>query len=132
MSGPTQITIDSNINDISLDITNNIIDVVDNNCPTEIAITQPTTRIVEVATPGPQGAVGPQGVDGATKSFISISNVTASVAPNGDIFTVTSASTDIFSINYQGVVLLQENIIAPAAIRGGIFFSGSGDFYFGS
>tara|TARA_R110000851_G_scaffold34471_1_gene91540 strand:- start:1196 stop:1585 length:390 start_codon:yes stop_codon:yes gene_type:complete len=129
MSGPTQITIDSNINDISLDITNNIIDVVDNNCPTEIAITQPTTRVIQVATPGAQGAVGPQG---PVTNYIAISNVTASVAPDGDIFTVTSASTDIFSINYQGVVLLQENIIAPTAIRGGIFFSGSGDFYFGS
>ena len=129
MSGPTQITIDSNINDISLDITNNIIDVVDNNCPTEIAITQPTTRIVQVATPGAQGAIGPQG---PVTNYIAISNVTASVAPDGDIFTVTSASTDIFSINYQGVVLLQENITTPTAIRGGIFFSGSGDFYFGS
>jgi len=129
MSVPTQITIDSNINDISVDITKNTIDVVDNNCPSEVVITQPTTRIVQVASPGPQGATGPQG---STTSFSAIGSVSASVDLTGDIFTVSSASTDIFSINYQGVVLLQESITSPTVLRGGIFFSGSGDFYFGS
>ena len=62
MAGPNQIIIDSNINDISLDVTNNIIEVVDNNCPSEIQITQPVTRVVEIATIGPQGPVGPKGV----------------------------------------------------------------------
>lgn len=132
MAGPNQITIDSNINDISIGVTDNTIQVIDNNCPAEIIITQPVTRVVEVATVGPQGPVGPQGEDGEITFFIATGSVTASVDLTGDIFTVTSASTDIFSINYQGVVTLQEQIETPDPVRGGIFFSGSGDFYMGS
>ena len=129
MSTPNQITIDSNINDISIGITNNIIEVVDNNCPAEIIITQPVTRVVEIATVGPQGPVGPRG---ELTYFIATGSVTASVDLSGDIFTVSSASTDIFSINYQGVAVLQEKIETPDPIRGGMFFSASGDLYFGS
>ena len=132
MAGPNQIIIDSNINDISIGVTDNTIQVIDNNCPAEIIITQPVTRVVEVATVGPQGPVGPQGEDGVVTFFIATGSVTASVDLTGDIFTVTSASTDIFSINYQGVVTLQEQIETPDPVRGGIFFSGSGDFYMGS
>jgi hypothetical protein len=132
MAGPNQIIIDSNINDISIGVTDNTIQVIDNNCPAEITITQPVTRVVEVATVGPRGPVGPQGEDGVVTFFIATGSVTASVDLTGDIFTVTSASTDIFSINYQGVITLQEKAIAPTAIRGGIFFSGSGEFYLGS
>ena len=132
MAGPNQIIIDSNINDISIGVTDNTIQVIDNNCPAEITITQPVTRVVEVATVGPQGPVGPQGEDGEITFFIATGSVTASVDLTGDIFTVTSASTDIFSINYQGVVTLQEQIETPDPVRGGIFFSGSGDFYMGS
>ena len=128
MAGPNQIIIDSNVNDISLDVTNNIIEVVDNNCPSEISITQPVTRVVEVTTVGPVGPTGPKGVTW----FMSTGSVTASVALTQDIFTVTSASADIFSINYQGVIILQEQDITPDPTRGGLFFSGSGDFYFGS
>tara|TARA_R110000782_G_scaffold132859_1_gene225023 strand:+ start:274 stop:660 length:387 start_codon:yes stop_codon:yes gene_type:complete len=128
MAGPNQIIIDSNVNDISLDVTNNIIEVVDNNCPSEISITQPVTRVVEVTTVGPVGPTGPKGVTW----FMSTGSVTASVALTQDIFTVTSASADIFSINYQGVIILQEQDITPDPTRGGLFFSGSGDFYLGS
>ncbi len=132
MAGPNQITIDSDVNDISIDITENIVQVVDENCPTEISITQPVTRVVQVAAPGPQGPPGPQGIDGTTTYFIATGSVTASVSLTEDIFTVTSASTDIFSVNYQGVITLQEQLTTPTAIRGGIFFSGSGDFFVGS
>ena len=129
MSTPNQITIDSNINDISIGITNNTIEVVDNNCPAEIIITQPVTRVVEIATVGPLGPVGPPGL---TTFFIATGSVSASVALTGDIFTISSASTDIFSVNYQGVAILQETVTDPDPIRGGIFFSTTGDFYFGS
>lgn len=132
MAGPNQITIDSDVNDISIDITENIVQVVDENCPTEISITQPVTRVVQVAAPGPQGPPGPQGIDGTTTYFIATGSVTASVSLTEDIFTVTSASTDIFSVNYQGVITLQEQLTTPTAVRGGIFFSGSGDFFVGS
>lgn len=129
MATPNQITIDSNINDISIDIVNNTIEVVDNNCPAEIIITQPVTKVVEIATVGPQGPIGPQG---ETTFFIATGSVSASVDLTGDIFTVSSASIDIFSINYQGVAILQEKLIEPGPTRGGMFFSASGDFYFGS
>lgn len=129
MATPNQITIDSNINDISIDIVNNTIEVVDNNCPAEIIITQPVTKVVEIATVGPQGPIGPQG---ETTFFIATGSVSASVDLTGDIFTVSSASIDIFSINYQGVAILQEKLIEPDPTRGGMFFSASGDFYFGS
>ena len=107
---------------------------IDSNKPTEIGITQPVTKILQVTTPGPQGPQGPKGDagDGSLFNLIATGSVSASVELTGDIFTISSASTDIFSINYQGVVLLQEKAIAPTVIRGGIFFSGSGDFYFGS
>ena len=111
---------------------NNYIDIVDNDCPTGITITQPITEVVQVVSIGPQGPIGPQGEDGEITFFIATGSVTASVDLTGDIFTVTSASTDIFSVNYQGVITLQEKAIAPTAIRGGIFFSGSGEFYLGS
>lgn len=129
MADPNQIIIDSNVNDVSLDVTNNIIEVVDNNCPSEIQITQPVTRVVEVATVGPRGPRGPAGIEG---NFIATGSVSASVALTQDIFTISSASTDIFSVNYQGVIVLQEQDITPNPLRGGIFFSGSGDFYLGS
>lgn len=132
MAGPNQITIDSNVNDISIDVTENLVKVIDENCPTEISITQPVTRVVQVAAPGPIGPRGPRGIDGRTTNFLATGSVTASVDVTGDIFTVTSASADIFSVNYQGVITLQEQLITPTAIRGGIFFSGSGDFFVGS
>jgi hypothetical protein len=132
MANPNQVIIDSNVNDISLNVYNNTIEVVDKNCPSQILITQPVTKVIEVTTVGPQGASGPQGIPGNVTTFIATGNVTGSVALTGDIFTVSSASTDIFSVNYQGVILLQEQDTPPTPQRGGLFFSGSGDFYLGS
>ena len=113
---------------------NNYINIVDNDCPTGITITQPVTEIVEVVSTGPQGPRGPKGDpgDGALVNLIATGSVSASVHLTGDIFTVTSASADIFSVNYQGVITLQEQLVTPTAVRGGIFFSGSGEFYLGS
>ena len=113
---------------------NNYIDIVDGDNPTGITITQPITSIVEVTSQGHQGPRGPKGDpgDGSLFNLIATGSVSASVHLTGDIFTVTSESTDIFSINYQGVITLQEQLVTPTAIRGGIFFSGSGEFYLGS
>ena len=110
----------------------NYIDIVDNDCPTGITITQPITEVVQVVSTGPQGPRGPKGEDATATFFIATGSVTASVDLTGDIFTVTSASADIFSVNYQGVITLQEQLVTPTAVRGGIFFSGSGDFFLGS
>lgn len=113
---------------------NNYINIVDNDCPTGITITQPVTEIVEVVSTGPQGPRGPKGDPGDSPllHLITTGSVSASVDLIGDIFTVTSASADIFSVNYQGVITLQEQTVTPTAVRGGIFFSGSGDFFLGS
>jgi hypothetical protein len=112
----------------------NYIDIVDNDCPTGITITQPITEIVQVVSTGPQGPRGPKGDpgDGSLSSLIATGSVSAPVHLTGDIFTVTSASADIFSVNYQGVITLQEQLVTPIVVRGGIFFSGSGDFFVGS
>tara|TARA_R110000803_G_C11882371_1_gene309910 strand:- start:118 stop:465 length:348 start_codon:yes stop_codon:yes gene_type:complete len=113
---------------------NNYINIVDDGCPTGITITQPITSIVDVITAGPTGPRGPKGDSGEVNvlAFIATGSVSASVDLTGDIFTITSASADIFSINYQGVMILQEQTITPDPTRGGLYFSTSGDFYLGS
>jgi len=144
MSEPTEITIDlipntvmveTVQNEVTVETIHNTVNIVDNNCPPEIEITLPVTKVVQVTSPGPQGVPGIQGIPGplgAPADFIVTGSVSASVHLTEDIFTLTSASVDIFSINYKGVVLLKENVTTPTATRGGIFFSGSGDLFFGS
>lgn len=58
-------------------------------------------------------------------------SVTASVDVSGEIFTVRSASEDMFNVTNQGVATLRINSITPTAVEGGIFYSESGDFFFG-
>ena len=99
MAGPNQITIDSDVNDISIDITENIVQVVDENCPTEISITQPVTRVVQLAAPGPIEPRGPRGIDGRSTNFLATGSVTASVDVTGKIFKVTSAQAYLFVEN---------------------------------
>ena len=59
-------------------------------------------------------------------------SVTASVDVSSDIFLIKSASVDMFKVNNEGVTILKTNNTTPSAVAGGIFYSGSGDFFFGS
>lgn len=116
---------------------NNYINIVDGDCPTGIIITQPITTVVDVITAGPKGDKGDKGVAGDTTFFIATGSVTASVHLNGDIFTITSASIDLFSVNSFGALTIPELLLTPQAappspIEGGFFFSTDGDFYLGS
>lgn len=58
-------------------------------------------------------------------------SVTASVDVSGGIFTVQSSSEDMFNVTDEGVAVLRVNDITPIPVEGGIFYSGSGDFFFG-
>ena len=63
---------------------------------------------------------------------ITTGSVTASVDISSDIFLIKSASVDMFKVNNEGVTILKTNSTTPSAVAGGIFYSGSGDFFFGS
>lgn len=69
---------------------------------------------------------------GLNLSQIATGSVTASVNTVSDIFLIRSASIEIFKVNNEGVVVLQEKTVLPTVVAGGIFFSSSGDFFFGS
>jgi len=65
-------------------------------------------------------------------NLITTGSITASVDVSSDIFLIKSASVDMFKVNDEGVAVLKTNDTAPTAVAGGIFYSGSGDFFFGS
>lgn len=65
-------------------------------------------------------------------NLITTGSITASVDISSDIFLIKSASVDMFKVNNEGVTILKTNTSTPTAIAGGIFYSGSGDFFFGS
>lgn len=69
---------------------------------------------------------------GLNLSQIATGSVTASVNTVNDIFLIRSASVEVFKVNNEGVVVLQEKTAPPTAVAGGIFYSSSGDFFFGS
>ena len=50
---------------------------------------------------------------------------TSSSLTSGDIFTLNNVSTELFSIDYQGVLKLKTQASAPSAVTGGVYFSGS-------
>jgi hypothetical protein len=64
MTTSSQIIIDSPVNTVEVQTTDNRITVVNEVYTTDVTITQPTTTVVQVASPGPQGSQGPQGVPG--------------------------------------------------------------------
>ena len=69
---------------------------------------------------------------GLNLSQIATGSVTASVNTVNDIFLIRSASVEVFKVNNEGVVVLQEKTVPPTVVAGGIFYSSSGDFFFGS
>ena len=64
-------------------------------------------------------------------NLITTGSVTASVELTNDIFLIKSASVDMFKVNNEGVTVLRTNNTTPSAVEGGMFYSGSGDFFFG-
>ena len=50
---------------------------------------------------------------------------------DGEEFTMTSGSVDIFKVNSDGVLVLVTHSVAPTAVDGGMYFDDSGNFYVG-
>jgi hypothetical protein len=69
-------------------------------------------------------------------NFIATGSITASVqvGPAGTIpyfFIVQSGSVEMVKVNAERVVVLEARTDTPTAVTGGIYYSASGDFFFG-
>jgi hypothetical protein len=64
-------------------------------------------------------------------NLISTGSITASVNFTPDFFLIQSGSRELFKINTEGTIQLESRQTPPSAITGGIFYSSSGDFFFG-
>ncbi len=153
----SSININQNNNDITLQDNNRSISITDNNSGTTINVTQPVTNVVTVATPGPQGPVGPIPTSGSftgsfSGSFIgnltgTASNatsasyaLTASYVQNAQTASyVTTAQTASYvlqavSASYALTASYLEGYISPfpysgsAVITGSLTVSGSSTF----
>jgi hypothetical protein len=69
---------------------------------------------------------------GLNLSQIATGSVTASVNTTSDLFLLKSASVEMFKVQSDKVVVLASSSVTPTAVEGGIFYSASGDFFFGS
>ena len=91
--GPINIIPDNN--QVVLLDNNKSITVVDNNCCTDVNVTQPITSVVQILT-GPIGATGTNGIDGLSAPFTYVGgnvwNTTSSIEITGS-FTVSGSNT---------------------------------------
>lgn len=69
---------------------------------------------------------------GLNLSRITTGSVTASVGLDSSTFTVQSASIDVLKVQSDKILVLASSSTTPSPTAGGIFFSASGDFFFGS
>ncbi len=73
---------------------------------------------------------------GGFANYIATGSITASVqvGPAATIpyfFMIQSGSTEMFKVNAERVVVLEARTDIPTAVTGGIYYSASGDFFFG-
>jgi len=114
--GPINIIPDNN--QVVLLDNNKSITVVDNNCCTDINVTQPITSVVQVLT-GPQGTAGVNGTNGSSTPFSYVSgttwNTTSSIEITGS-FTVSGSNTfkNIGPAQFTGSV----NITGSSTLNG--------------
>jgi hypothetical protein len=69
---------------------------------------------------------------GLNLSKITTGSITASVDVSSNLFLIQSSSVEMFKVQSDKVVVLANSITTPTPVSGGIFFSSSGDFFFGS
>jgi hypothetical protein len=138
-----QVNIVDNANDVSITNSNNKIEIVDTNVPSNIEIVQPVTTIIEIKSAGPQGAMGIQGIQGVdgvqgdsifsgitdslyfTTASLQITgslDILGNLTVNGkSIFTQTSASDGESAVEVQGRLKIIEkqivDYIASASIQ---------------
>lgn len=101
----SSININQNNNDVTLQDNNRSISITDNNAGTTINVTQPVTNVVTVATPGPQGPVGPIPTSGSftgsfSGSFIGDLTGTASYATSASYALTASYVQNAISSSY--------------------------------
>jgi hypothetical protein len=65
-------------------------------------------------------------------NIISTGSITASVNLTPNFFLIQSGSRELFKINTEGTIQLEARSTTPSAITGGIFYSSSGEFLFGT
>ena len=105
MTTSSQIIIDSPVNTVEVQTTDNRITVVNEVYTTDVTITQPTTTVVQVASPGPQGPQGPQGVPGVNTQVTNNVNNRVLTATGGVTINAESGLTFNGSdLTVQGVV----------------------------
>ena len=80
---------------------------------------------------------GTGGGGGGLADRILTGSITASVdvgtdPTNPNFFLIESASIEMFKFNTDRVMVLESRNPAPTAVTGGVFYSESGDFYFGT
>ena len=73
---------------------------------------------------------------GGFASYIATGSITASVhiGPAASVpyfFMIKSGSAEIVKVNAERVVVLESRTDVPTAVTGGIYYSASGDFFFG-
>lgn len=135
-----QVNIVDNANDVTITNSNNKIEIVDTNVPSNIEIVQPVTSVVQVSAQGPQGPQGIQGIQGVQGDSIfsgisdSLYFTTASLQVTGSfdilgnltvngksIFIQTSASNGESAVEVQGRLKIIEkqivDYIASASIQ---------------
>ena len=108
MAIPNQILIDSPTNTVNIQTNDNQLRIISPVCNTEVTITQPTTTIIQVATPGtigPQGPIGPSGSFPSTGSFATTgSNIfSGSQTITGSIFVSGNLISTSFTGSLQGI-----------------------------
>ena len=135
-----QVNIVDNANDVTITNSNNKIEIVDTNVPSNIEIVQPLTSVVQVTAQGPIGLQGIQGIQGVQGDSIfsgisdSLYFTTASLQVTGSfdilgnltvngksIFIQTSASNGESAVEVHGRLKIIEkqivDYIASASIQ---------------
>lgn len=146
MAIPNQILIDSPTNTISIQTNDNQLHIISPVCNTEVNVTQPSTTVVQVATPGPQGPQGPQGPAGPSGSFVSTgsfattgSNIfsgnqiitgslNVSEGITGSLFGTSSYSLNAISASYAQTASYINPLTQNVIITGSLTISGSNTF----
>ena len=116
MAIPNQILIDSPTNTVNIQTNDNQLRIISPVCNTEVNVTQPTTTVIQVATPGTIGPPGPSGSFPSTGSFATTgSNIfSGSQTITGSIFVSGSLISTSFTGSLQGTSSWANNAITAS------------------
>jgi len=112
------VNINTTNNIVSVQTDNNSVIVTNNNTGTTVNVSRPIASVVTVSSPGPQGAVGPQGIQGETGPPTPFTNIgsgvystTSSIQISGS-FLVSGSSTftNIGPAIFSGSVTISDSL----------------------